>query len=89
MDTEKIKSHFEAMAEESGLELTKKKLNSLMQLTREMADEDGISQEEMYSEFEEGFPVHKDDEEEWADYLEEAVDYVYDIITEDSDSEED
>lgn len=85
MNKDEIKSHLENLADDSGIEITSRQINKFVNLALELKDEADISYEELLEEFQ---SISPSDEDEWADFVEEVADFVFDYISEENEIEE-
>lgn len=88
MNREEIKTYFESLAQDSGLDLTDRIINKFVNLSLELSQED-IDVEEIREEF---TTIAPSDSDEWLDFIDEASTYVMEKIMDDyslEDAEED
>lgn len=90
MDDEELKSYLEKLADDLSLNITKRQINKLVNLTKELKEDfesdESISLEEIQEEFESQNP--SDDDDSWSEFSEELAKHVFDIFEESYSSDE-
>jgi len=84
MNKEEITSHLENLAEDSGIEISRRQINKFVNLLFELKNESDISYDELLEEFS---SISPSDEDEWIEFLEEVSDFAYDLIYEENEEE--
>jgi len=84
MNKEEITSHLENLAEDSGIEISRRQINKFVNLLFELKNESDISYDELLEEFS---AISPSDEDEWIEFLEEVSDFAYDLICEENEEE--
>jgi uncharacterized protein YpuA (DUF1002 family) len=85
MNKNEIQSHIENLAEDFGIEITTRQANKFVNLSIELMSEVDICYDEILQEFK---SISPSDEDEWLDFLEEVSDFVYDLISEETEDDE-
>ena len=84
MNKDEITSHLENLAEDSGIEISRRQINKFVNLLFELKNESDISYDELLEEFS---AISPSDEDEWIEFLEEVSDFAYDLICEENEEE--
>jgi hypothetical protein len=84
MNKDEITSHLENLAEDSGIEISRRQINKFVNLLFELKNESDISYDELLEEFS---SISPSDEDEWIEFLEEVSDFAYDLIYEENEEE--
>ena len=80
MNREEIKTYFETLAQDSGLEVTNRIINKFVNLTLELFQE-GVEGIEGIDEIKDEFlAIAPDDNDEWMDFIDEATSFVVNEI---------
>jgi uncharacterized protein YpuA (DUF1002 family) len=79
MNKEELKSYFEKLAEDAGLEPTARQINKFVNLAIELKEEAEITLEELIEEF----------SNSWSEFVEEIATYMFGIIEEEQEDMED
>lgn len=86
MNKEEIKTYFEALAQDSNLDVSNRLINKFVNMSLELS-QDGVDDvDEIKDEF---VSIAPNDEDDWMDFVDEASTYIFDqILDQDCETEE-